>query len=207
MALTFPRDLTETCAWRQARLMPGHRQELSRTAGGVTQGKDLGPMLWRADFQSVPLPRADADAAMAEFGSLRGVVHSFYVYPAGRPRPAAIPTGALAGVTVSSIASDRAALALAGLPAGAQMSAGDYLSIWTGSRTECLRLIRAGTADGSGVTPEMETEPPVRSGIETGFPVTLVKPLVEMRLEPGSLDDPALDVLHRQIVFRAVQVF
>jgi len=206
MALTFPRDLTGTCAWRRARLVPGHRQELSRTAAGETQGKDLGPMLWRADWASVPLPRAQADAAMAEFGSLRGAIHSFYLYPAWRPRPAAIPTGALSGVTVASIASDRSALSLAGLPAGAQMSAGDFLSIWTGAYTEFLRLVRPGTADGTGTTPEMETEPPVRSGVGTGFTVTLVEPLVEMKLVPDTLDDPQIDVLHRQIVFQAVQV-
>lgn len=72
MALVFPRDMISPTRWRTPRLGLDHRQELARSADGTLQAKDLGPAIWRAKFETVPLPLADADAVMADFETLCG---------------------------------------------------------------------------------------------------------------------------------------
>ena len=42
-------------------------------------------------------------------------------------------------------------------------------------------------------------------GVAAGDAVTLIRPQIRMRLEPGSLDDPMVAPNKREIVFRAVQ--
>lgn len=210
MTLVVPRDLTTSVRWRRPRLKLMRRQELSRTAGGEMQSKDLGPALWRASYRSVSLSLDQADAVMADFDSLAGAVHPFYLHPAPRRRPAAASSDAElsgASVTVASIGANNDTLALAGLPASFVMAAGDFLSIETaaGGR-EFHRLVRGAVADGTGVTDAMAVAPHVRPGVTAGNAVTLLDPLVEMRLVPDSLDDPYEDGRHRAIVFEAIQV-
>lgn len=208
MALVFPRDLTDLVRWSAPSIKLMFRQEMSRRQGGTTQAKDMGEPLWVADWTSVPLPLADADAVVAQFSSLRGSVNPFYLYPFTRSRPrAASASQALTGVTVLSVRSDNAALQLSGLPADFEMSAGDFLSIETsaGGR-EFHRVVVGGGASSGGVSPELEVEHYVRPSVVESAAVTLVKPLVEMRLDPGSLDDPFAGLGHRRIVFKATQV-
>lgn len=209
MALVFPRDLTDLTRWSAPKLKLEHRQELSRRQGGLTQAKDMGPSLWVADWASVPIRLDDADAVMAQFSSLRGSLRTFYLYPFTRPQPrqTGAQGGALGNVSVQSIDAGNAALTLQGLPSGFELVEGDYLSITTqvGGR-EFLRLNEGRTAGGTGLAVDLGVEPYVRAGVAPGDTVTLVKPLVEMRLDPGTLDDPFDGLSHRMIKFKATQV-
>ncbi|MEP5730365.1 MAG: hypothetical protein ABJL67_13465 [Sulfitobacter sp.] len=209
MPLTFPRDMTDLTRWSEPKLRLMHRQELSRVQGGLTSAKDMGPSLWTAEWTSVPIPLADADAAMASFRSLRGALRTFFLYPFTHPQPRMTSPGDLDGVsvTVDAIGANFDGISLAGLPAGFEMVAGDFLSIATAvGGTEFLQLVDGGIADGSGRTPEMEMTPFVRPAVLVGNPVALIKPPIEMRLEPDTLDDPYVSKTHRKITFKSVQV-
>lgn len=110
-------------------------------------------------------------------------------------------------MTVDTVAPARTALALTGLPVGFELRAGDYVSVITGAGgRELFRLARGGTADATGLTPEMEVVPDVPVTIAGGEAVDLINPMVEMVLEPGSLDDPWKGLSHRAMTFEAVQV-
>ena len=206
MSLTFPREMTSAYEWAQADLALVHRQELARTAGGDSQAKDMGPAVWRATYATVPMPEGGARALYADLLTLRGAVHPFYVTVLP-DAPAARDGEALAGVTVASVSPDNAALALTGLPAGFEMTYGDYLSIETAAGGRELHMLaRGAAADGSGATPEMEVVPHVRPGTTAGDAVTLVGPVVEMKLEPGSLRHERLNAVLGRVSFQAVQV-
>lgn len=209
MSLTFPRDMTTAHRWHMAALDLVYRQEISRTAGGAVQGKDLGPALWVAEYETVPLDLADADALHADFASLGGVVRSFYLHPPRRPRPASF-TGpdpsVFDTVAVSSVAAGRDTLALKNLPANFELTAGDFLSIDTGTGLELHRLAEGGQANGSGVTPQIAVVPHVRAAVAADDAVTLIDPLAEMRLEPDSLTLRQASVRTARLGFRAVQV-
>lgn len=210
MALVFPRDLTTGLRWRSPQLKLEHRQELSRQAGGRVQGKDLGPPIWTADFRSVPQRLDDADAAMAQMRSLQGVVSTFYLSPPTRRRPASLSSDAAlsgAAVTVNTIRADNAALSLNGLPAGLDLRAGDFLSIETSLQGRAFhQLATGGSANGTGITAELDLVPHLRTDVHLGQAVALLDPMLEMVLVPGSLDDPFDGLAHRAITFRAEQV-
>lgn len=208
------RDMITGRNWQKTRLVLQPRQQLARTADGRVNAQDLGPPIWRAEeFMTVPMPRADADRVIADFNSLRGALFPFWLYDVARPRPlacAADDSYDLSGVQVASISSDRTNLAIKGLPhTGFFMSGGDYISITTaaGGR-ELHRVVRAlwDTYAGAGTSPQMEIEPPARPSVAVDDVVTLIKPLVEMVLEPDTLDDPYVGPLHRLVTFKAVQV-
>lgn len=209
MALVNPRDFTDLCGWTDPRLRLRHVQQLTAQRGGRVQAKDLGPSLWTASWQSVALDNNTAEAVLAEFRSLRGAVHPFTLYPALRPAPHLTTDGLLDGATpqVLNIRADNSAIALTQLPVGTVFSAGDFVSIATaGGGTEFLQLVSGATVVSGGDTPFLEVVPFVRSTIEIGNAVTLVKPPVVMRLEPETLDDPVVGLSHRRITFSATQV-
>jgi hypothetical protein len=207
MPLTFPRNMTGLARWTEPSFELMYRQELARDAGGPTQAKDLGPALWRASFTSVPLRLSNADAVIADFRSLRGSVRSFLLHPPTRPRPAASGDLSSSTVTVHSVRNDASAIRLSGLPSLFVMTAGDYVSIETGSGgIEFLQLVRGGEASIGGLSPELEVVPFVRPAVDVGNAVKLVEPVAEFILQPGALDDPFVGLTHRQISFTATQV-
>ena len=60
---TYPlAGLFDLCGIADATFWPLSRQELSRTAKGATQAKDLGSALWRASFTTAPQLINDAAA-------------------------------------------------------------------------------------------------------------------------------------------------
>jgi len=209
MALTFPRDMISQCRWKTPRLTLQHRQELSRTAAGAVQAKDLGPAMWVAEFRSVPLRLVDADAVIGDFGSLRGALHPMLLHDPARSRPASIASDApLSGatVTVASVGAGNDTLAFSGLPSEFVLSAGDRLTATTaGGFLAHFRLLRGGTADVYGDSAALEVEPSVPVGVAAGDTVTLIRPPVQMRLIPDTLDDPYVSQSHREIVFQAQQ--
>lgn len=213
MTLVFPRDMISAECWETAKFTLQHRQELSRTAGGVVQGKDLGPAIWMAEFQSYPLAQAEAEALEADMQTLGGVVRTFYAVTMRRRAPFARSGEALTGVTIAStaISGNYSSISLAGLPSGFVMTAADFVTVTTSTGTELLRLVRGGTADGTGVTPLMEVVPYLRPAsiplaIQPADPVTLIDPYAEMRLEPGSLETTRHSRRRWRVGIRAQQV-
>jgi hypothetical protein len=198
--------------WRQPRFNLRYRQEFARSASGRLQGKDLGPPVWEAEFDSVPLGLGAADGLMADFLSLGGLRQSFLAYDPVRPAPLSVQGGSLsalqsASVVAAFISTDRARVRLEGLPAGFVISRGDRLGLRGVTGREYLFAVSEGAvASGLGVAGPFTVSPSVPVSIAAGAVATLIKPMIEMRLVPGSLDDPYVDLSHRRIVFRAVEV-
>ena len=121
MTLSFPRsDILTDLKFLVStpRIKPLWRQEISRTAGGVTIVKELGPLLWQVSYVTKWMLRDEAGAVEADLLSLENGGQLFEGYDPARPFPAADQTSALTGITVASIRSDRLALSLSGLPGG-----------------------------------------------------------------------------------------
>lgn len=209
MALTFPRDMTTAVRWSAAEFRLQRRQETSRTKGGSHVVADLGPALWRASFRAFPRKRNAAEALLADFETLGGALRTFLAHPAKRPIPGAygdVSGFDLSGLTIGTIAADRSALSLAGVPNGFQLTAGDFLSITTaaGGR-EFVRLAESG-AGTAGQTDVLACFPALRPSVVVGRPVSIVRPLCEMQLEPGSLALEDAGAPWKSLTFNAWQV-
>ena len=209
MSLTFPRDMITGWRWPVALFGVLERQELSRQANGVAQGKDLGPSIWRAEFRSRQYSLADAEALEADFLTLRGLTETFYAYPYNRRIPAAIHDAsgyALSSLTIDTVRADRMGIKITGFPAAFAMTRGDFVSITTaaGGR-ELVKLASSAVADGAGLTPYLELTRPLRTGVADEDVVAVVNPMAEMRLEPGTLSLDPGDGLNAAVSFSAVQ--
>ncbi|WP_273281078.1 hypothetical protein [Pseudooceanicola atlanticus] len=209
MALVFPRDMAPGVRWKTPVLRQKFVQEVSRTRRGDLQAKDYGSF-WIAEFTSVPLRLVAAEAAMADFDSLRGSVQPFFVTPTHRPFPSAVTSAAAldgASPVIASIRADNSAITISGLPAGLELSRGDFLSIQTSvPGIEFFRLARGGIADGAGVTPMLELGQPLRPSVARGDAITLVNPPVEMLMQPDGVEDRFISESHKTISFKAQQV-
>lgn len=200
-------DLISSRKWTTAVLSPGYRQDMSRTAGGSTLARDLGPMLWRGEFVSVPLLHADVLDLEAQLMRLGGMLGAFdgYDLRALKPRNM-VPSDDLSAASVSAIATARDALQISGLPSGFDLSRGDALSIEVGQNLHYMRFTAGGAASGAGETGMLSVEPPIRPEISTGMSVNLVAPMCRFGLD-GTPSVDAVDRLYQQVSFSAVQVF
>lgn len=180
------------------------RQELSRTAGGQTYGKDLGPALWFADYTTAPLP---ADVALdfeARLNALNGVIGTFEAYDLRRAYPRAHSDGDfIDGGKINSV--NGAKISLKDLPPGLHLSVGDYVSLEVQGRRVLHQVVEAATADGSGVTAEFEVQPAPWPGTAIDIAVTLKRPSCRMALLPQSITTRTAG-LHTTISFKAGQV-
>jgi hypothetical protein len=213
MAISYPRtDIMSAVRWSDASspLTLMERQEQSRTAGGITIGKDLGPALWMASLATAALTQAQALAFEAMLNSLDGVIQSFEV---GDMRCAAqylldYPTGNYADTgSLKTVNANNKALSLKGLPAGLKISAGSYLSFDYGTSRALHQIMESTTADGSGNTSEFDVRPFIRPGW-TISPTTAVKlknPRGIFKLLPGSVSSKMQGGANCVVSFQAVQ--
>ncbi|PZX19822.1 hypothetical protein LX81_00285 [Palleronia aestuarii] len=206
MALAFPREMVSAWCWTNAEFKLVHRQEVSRTAAD-TQVRDLGPALWHASFESDPLPKTKADELEADFETLGGALRTFFAVPMLRKDPARWTGEGMAGCSVNAIRSDRRAIRIAGLPAGFELSAGDFVSILTSvPGRELLKIAVGGTASSTGLSPWLEVTDAIRVSVKVEDFAKLHLPFVEMRLVPGSLEKPRDSVVRWRVKFDATQV-
>lgn len=178
------------------------RQEVSRTAGGLLYGKDLGSAIWRLSWTTYPIPNDDAVAFEALLRSLDGVVTPFLAVDHRRIYPRAYPTGNFTDSgTLLSVNVDNQHIALTGLPAGQVISTGDFLSFGNALH----QVVSGVTANGSGVTTQFEVRPHIRPGYTLGAAVSLKTPRGQFVLEPDSIRQRAYGSLHTVISFSGVQ--
>jgi hypothetical protein len=214
VAITFPRaDLFSGVGLLIDAFDLFERQELSRTADGVTRGKSFGSAIWRASVSTVPMHQSDALTFAAKLRSLDGVVNRFYLGDVRRPYPAAHADGNFtdSGV-ILSVHENNKAVAIDGLAGGLQLSVGDMLSFDYGATPSRAlhQVMEAATASGSptGPTAQFEVRPHLRPGIAASpMPeVTLKRPTGLFALEPNSIRMPRLDPILYSISFSAVQI-
>ena len=198
--------LTDGYRWQRAKFMPVRLQDMSRTPSAL-QVRDLASPVWRAEFLTDAMPLRIAEEYEAILESLGGARETLLVHTAQRCRPVAIPTGGLAGVTVRSIGANNDHIGLAGLPVGARISIGDFMAILTqsGSR-ELVKARGTGAADTAGDTPLIKLTTHLRESVAVGDPVQLVKPRMEARIEPDSLDLSQVGGRSYAVSFTALQV-
>lgn len=208
--MIYPRtDLFDLCKINNATFWPMHRQELSRTAGGATQAKDLGSALWRASFTTAPARRADAAAIEAALISLNGSAGSFLAHDVRRPFPAAHPGGFLGAVSISGLyAGDAFSVQLASSVAGLTLSVGDYIAFEYGARpSRALHMIQeAKSFSVPGEVQKIRVSPAIRPGALVGAEVSVNRPSCEMILEPGQQPPGLRDLVASSVSFSSIQI-
>lgn len=210
MAITYPRaDLFDLCTVRDATFWPMHRQELSRTAGGATQAKDLGSALWRASFTTAPAALADAQGIEAALISLNGSAGSFLAHDVRRPFPKAHPGGYLGALTISNLyAADAFSIKLVSPEGGLTLSAGDYIGFEYGPRpSRALHMVTENAAPTLPGSPRrISVFPAIRPGAEVGAVVTVNRAPCEMILEPGQQAPGIREMVASSVSFSAIQI-
>lgn len=171
------------------------RQEQSRSAGGQTVVKDLGPPLWHLAAQSKVLRPNALDYWRARLEAMENGLATFRGYSLSRTYPILYPNGSwptglsFNGLTATlhTIDGNRKAIRVANLPIGFSFSVGDLLQIGTG---DLHRVMETATADGSGLTGSFEVRPHLWPDVAVGSPppaVSVYRPSCIMSIVPGSI--------------------
>jgi hypothetical protein len=208
--MSAPRvDFFDICKIADASFWPLFRQELSRTAGGATQAKDLGSALWRASFTTAPARMADAAAIEAGLISLNGSAGSFLAHDMRRPYPRAHPGGFSGTVAISSLyAGDAFSLSLTTPEGGLSLSVGDYIGFQYGARPSyALHMVQeTKTLSAPGAAAKFKVWPAIRPGALVGAAVAVNRAPCEMILEPGQQAPAIRDFVASALSFSAIQI-
>lgn len=193
MALTFPLSkaafadtlLVERLKWRLVR-----QEEQAAMGNGEWLTAQIGPPLWEAEVETAALPHDDAHEVRAVLNAI-GTAGTMYAWNPAQSGPARDPNGTAMGAATPSILAinaSRRQLSFTGLPANYVLRRGDLFEIDYGSpsRRGLYELAENITANGSGVTGEVEVSAPLRPGITTTMAVGFIKPAAKMKLVPGS---------------------
>lgn len=207
MALSFPREMPDAGPSEEA-FEPERLDFLTPEAGGRLGAATAGFPVWRGEWtlgRAMTMENSEAWRAFA--ASLRGPQRLFYGRDYGRPLPLRYP-GGFAGLTRAgggafdgtasswSVNGTRDVLTLNGLPAGFEISIGDYVMLrWTTSsepRRALVRAVEAAAASGAGVAP-FSIEPPLPALVPGSAVADLDRPCCLMRLIPSETSIGAKD--------------
>ncbi|MCB9993124.1 MAG: hypothetical protein H6873_05655 [Hyphomicrobiaceae bacterium] len=211
MTLTFPLaadDFFDLVGVKAIAFNLSENQALSGLGGGELRATQLAPARWLAEIECALMTSADMSARQALFSRLQGAVNAFCLYPPHRAYPVADPDGSTYGSatpTVSARTSDFV-LAIAGLPAGYVLTAGDFIQITYDTSREYLGQFVAGaTADGAGDVAAIEVSVPLPAAVAADDAVNLIKPSGLFRLVPDSVHFASADSLNQTLSFSARQ--
>lgn len=197
MALVYPLSLAafgDLLPIASVTFSPRRSEEVAGLASGQALVAEVAPPLWQARVDLAAMPHAEAGRIAALIDALDGSQKQFFLTSPAHAYPAADPGGVLLGasaVTIQTVGGDNKSLALAGLPAGYALTAGDFLCFDVGGARAFHRLAESGAANGGGVTAALELRPYLRAGTVAGLAVTLKKPAAKMILAPGSFEPGA----------------
>lgn len=192
MAFSFPLTAAQFLSGlrvQSARFWLPESLTMESTEGGEIFTADRGPRLWQAEFTLHQGLHSSVDEMEARLALLAQAGRSFMAYDPRRTGPKADPEGAgLAGFTPKISSTTAREVTISGLPAGYQISRGDYLGWTYGNnpvRYALHRAVTAPTATAGGVA-TIEVVPNIRTGAAAGADVSLVRPVCKMILVPGS---------------------
>lgn len=205
LPLTTSAPLPLSEFWSDLRFAAGEPPELSetsaqnQTAGGEVIGASWGARLWRFSVSLAAMAADDLDVLAGRLSLLADGGRTFLAVPPYRAAPIADPDGRfIAGSSpqIATLPSGGTSLTLSGLPAGYQLTAGDFLSFERSvpARYELHRLVTGGTANTAGFSPVLQVVPALRPGVTVGAAVKLVNPVMRGRIVPGSLRMAARDL-------------
>lgn len=196
MAVTYPIGLAEYFAGLatvSVRFSLGEAREVLQTGGGDIISQDNGPRLWGGAVSVRPQSNIAMRRFQARTEALLQAGRTFSVSPMGGP--ASDPDGAILGassVTIS-VAPDASTLVLSGLPAGYELSQGDYLSFAYVNGITRNGLYQVGedaVADAGGSITLSMTSFLRNYGALGGESVLLVDPVCKAVILPGSYKAP-----------------
>lgn len=189
------------------RFKPQFRREQSRTGGGSTLLKDFGTPLWVADYTTVIMRNADALALEARLNRIEDTMGTFRAHDVRQPFPRHHADGVFDDTgKIASISSDRSKISLYNLPAGMQLSEGDYLSFQATGWASLHQFGRDVTADEHGVTVQFEIVPHLWFSVVADTPVVLKRPYTVMQLLPNSIASTPAGPLDSLVSFQGIQV-
>lgn len=192
MALSYPRHMTATKAWKAGGFTLKEYQELSPQGSGDLWAKDLSEPKWQVSYLSKPVDINTREAWLADFRSLRGSVRTGYFHNVESGwlkaySQATAATHSYATAEIASIAGDKSALSIDGLPVGLQITAGDFVTVATSVGVECYQFLESGTVNGSGVLASLAVTPPVSDSVAINNDITMYQPYIEGVIVPDSL--------------------
>lgn len=221
MALTFPRDFPNVAAptvFTDVSFVPVHNQVQAPTRGGLVQVLNLGPALWRPEYQTRLLPEAQFEIWRAWLSSLRGGARTFRAWDPYRRYARAYRGGygslvragggsfAAGTANLSAIATARDEITITTLPAGFQVSIGDMISIPCGAARSLHRVLEDAAASGSG-SATLAIEPVVPFGVELGATVDLAQPWCLAVLDAESVVETRDHNRAGAVAFKAMQTY
>lgn len=166
-----------------------NRQRSTVGSGDILEA-DLAPQLWTGDVVLTEKYHFENRKIEAKINAVIRSIGTVYLYDPRTPGPYADRDGAILGSSTVQINSlpDAKSMSLKGLPSGYALTAGDYLSFDYGdpARRAFHQIAEDITADSSGVSPAFEVSPFIRSGAAVDAAVTLFKPAMKCRIDPGS---------------------
>lgn len=185
MSLTYPYPLSflANCLnGGETRVYPNRYESMYGSRDGRYFGAEINRPLWAADIALDDRPPAEARRINALVWAL-GVNKPFLFADPYYAGPISGTSG-LAAVTISSIASSRGNISLAGLPAGFTLSAGDFFSlVYSGSRVYFGAVLEGPTAASNG-TATTDIWPELPLPVVTGTRVELVAPYFKAIIPP-----------------------
>lgn len=193
-------DLPDIVGWEKCKFDPVRTRTVDRMEGRRTEMVSLPTGWWTASYTPgflFPRDMGKMDAFMMRAGDDGEFFRAYDVF---RPRPILMDTGApLSGVKAGGGAFDGTAelhtitdsrtVVIYGLPAGFQLSPGDYVEFRENSQKSSLHRIQlAATADGAG-----HVTLSIKYGLDTqNFSTAAIvhfeKPSCLMQIDPGSYD-------------------
>jgi len=215
LTITYPRtDIMAYCGYQPdaVPLRLQSRQEISRTASGVTIGKDLGPAIWMGEFVTQPLALDDMVDFEAILNSLDGVVRQFEAGDLRRPYPKAHPTGSFNETAyLSAVQAGGGAIKINGTDIGFTVSRGDYLAFdYPDGRRALHQAMETVTSVSGGETSYFEVRPRLimpSVALSPSITVRFKNPTGLFCLVPGSVQSQMTGGEHGVVRFQAVQSF
>lgn len=215
MAITYPREMPDPHRLTQAEFQLDRMQVDHSTRGGVFDSADIGPALWRAEFATARLSKAQAGEWLSVLRSLRGSQKFIKLWDPLYPFPTAYPDGwgtlqkagggAFTGQAVlDAVGANNDTVTLSGLPDGFQLQPGDFLAFdYDGGRRALHEIMETAVANASGIG-TWTVEPFVRPGWLAATPVDLEKPWCLMAVDSKSITAPAR-INRKPVSFSAFQ--
>jgi hypothetical protein len=191
MALTFPLDLPaffEAFCPISTTFQLGEAVLVNETGGGEVIRSDYGSRLWQGTVTLAPSKPVLVEDIMALIRVLQDSRASFLLYP--RHRKKAVGEASLSEPIgqINSLPTNNRLITLKGLPAGFDITRGDFISfIYSSTRYAFHQAVESITANGSGVTGQFEVIPPIRPGAAVDTGVQTNRPRLKAVMVPGSL--------------------
>jgi hypothetical protein len=196
VTITFPRSLPAFANMKTALFRLMQYVAVTPLRNGKMPATELGQAYWKGFFETRPLNRWEFGEFAACWDSMRGGVKTFKANDPMRPYPNAYRAG-FGGLTRAGggafdgtadvTALTASTIALATLPAGFVVTAGDYVGLTEGSLIGLYRIIEAVTANGSGVA-TVTVEPKILSAFTAAAVANFEKPPAEFVIDHDSWD-------------------